>query len=683
MATPSPVATRRRTLAALGATAGTALSSGCLDQLRSVASRNTSQRVSIDIKAPPADEDPMAIAIARTLAENLQAAGISSQVTPVATEELYRQVLINNDFDVYVGRYPTSSVIGPDEFYPLLHSQFTGEAGWQNPFGCTDLTIDELLDRQRTTTGEKRRAAVTNLQRAIDDVRPFSVLAFPDDLSAVREGRYEGWIGTTEGFDTPLGLLGLDRVSTLVDSSEGDEGPAPNRLRLATTDVRITENRNPIAVEFRNAGPFTGLVYDSLGRQFADEIRPWLATDWQWPGQDGAGGRRTVRTDGNESAGGTPGSDPTAGTPGDETTANPGSTGTATGTEVAAPTAGNGTATGTEGTDTAERTVTIETGEGELSAIVRLRNGLTWHDGEPLTASDVAFTYAFLTDTSMGELESPVPAPRFRGQSSLVTSARAIDDRTVALRFNTTNRRVAAGALTVPILPEHVWTERTGKVDVPGLGTEGVTQALVWANPQPVGSGPLKFESATGGESALFSRFQRHFLAAEEPPDGIPERLHGKPAFDELFVQAAPSDSTAVELAAAGDVDATISQLNPSTVPRIGRTNELRLVSSRSWSFYHLGFNMRRSPLSNPHFRGAISRLLDAERVVNEQFGGYARPAATPLAGTSWVAPELQWDEETRAKRFHGRNGELDVERARTAFREAGYRYDEEGRLRH
>ncbi|QLG29265.1 ABC transporter substrate-binding protein [Halorarum halophilum] len=683
MATPSPVATRRRTLAALGATAGTALTGGCLDQLRSVASRNTSQRVSLDIKAPPADEDPMAIAIARTLAENLHAVGIASQVTPVAIEELYRQVLINNDFDVYVGRYPTTSVIGPDEFYPLLHSRFTGEAGWQNPFGCTDLTIDELLDRQRTTTGEERNAAVTDLQGAIDDVRPFSVLAFPDDLSAVREGRYEGWIGTAEGFDTPLGLLGLDKVTTTVDASEGDEAAAPDRLRLATTDVRVTENRNPVAVEFRNTGAFTGLVYDSLARQFTDEIRPWLATSWEWPGEDETEGRRTVRTDGTESGGGTPGNGTAAGTPGNETAATPASTGTPTGTGVAEPTAGNGTETGTERTEEADGTVTIEAGEGELSAIVRLREGLTWHDGEPLTAADVAFTYEFLTDTSMGELESPVPAPRFRGQSSLVTSARAIDDRTLALRFNTTNRRVAAGALTVPILPEHVWTERTGKVDVPGLGTEGVTEALVWANPEPVGSGPLEFERATAGESVLFSRFEEHFLASDEPPEGLPERLHGKPAFDELFVQAAPSDSTAVELATAGDVDATISQLNPSTVPRIGRTNELRLVSSRSWSFYHLGFNMRRSPLSNPHFRGAISRLLDAERVANEQFGGYARPAATPLAGSKWEAPELRWDQETRNERFHGRNGELDVERARTAFREAGYRYDEEGRLRH
>lgn len=674
MATTSPVATRRRLLATLGATAGTALTGGCLDQLRSVAGRNTSQPISIDIKATPADEDPMAIAIARTLAGNLQSVGISSQVTPVTAEELYRQVLINNDFDVYIGRYPTTTVVDPDELYPLLHSKFTGEAGWQNPFGCTDLTVDELLEKQRATTGDERHAAVVDLQGVVDDVRPFSVLAFPDDLSAVRVGRYKGWIGTTDGFDTPLGLLGLDRVPNREDAAEGNQTPAPGRLRLATTDVRITENRNPIAAEFRNAGAFSGLVYDSLARQFADEIRPWLASGWEWAGENETESQRTVRTAANESAGGTSGN---------ETTAAPQGTDPPTETEAAEATAGNETGAGTEQTENAEPTVTVEAAEGKLSAVVRLRKGLTWHDGEPLTASDVAFTYAFLTDTSMGELESPVPAPRFRGRSSLVTSARAIGDRTVALQFDTSNRQTAARALTVPVLPEHVWTERTGKVNVPGLGTEGITEALVWTNAEPVGSGPLRFERATAGESALFSRFPDHFLAADVPPVGVPEWLHGKPAFDELFVQAAPSDSTAVELAAAGDVDATVSQLGPATVPRIGRTDELRLVSSRSWSFYHLGFNMRRSPLSNPHFRGAVSRLLDAERVANEQFGGYARPAATPLAGTAWEAPELHWDAKTRGKRFHGRNGELDVERARAAFREAGYRYDEEGQLRH
>ncbi|WP_313691595.1 ABC transporter substrate-binding protein [Halorarum halobium] len=666
-----PVATRRRTLAALAATAGTAATGGCLDRIRSVAGRDSSDRVAVDIKAAPADADPVGIQIARTLAENLRTVGVGARVTPVAVEELHRQVLINNEFDLYVGRYPASTLIDPDELYPMIHSKFTSEPGWQNPFGCTDLALDELLDRQRMTSGQRRRDAVMELQRTIAEILPFSTLAFPDELSAVRLGEYEGWLGATDGFDTPLGLLGLDRTATDGTDPAGDDGAGPGgqggtatpvttpdgsgaeptRLGLATTDGRITENRNPVAAEFRDTGTFTGLLYDPLARQYAGAVRPWLASEWTWDGgvsddTDRAGGAGTDRGDEAE-------------------TGTAAAAGTDTRTEAPV---GEGT------TDADEIDPTVAT--------VRLREGLTWHDGEPITADDVAFTYAFLADTSMGGLDSPVPAPRFRGRSSLVDSVTATGPLTAELRFTVPSRTVAARALTVPLLPQHIWTERTGEVDVPGFGTDGVTEALVWMNPEPVGSGPLSFERASGGESALFTRFSDHFLARERPPADVPERFHGKPAFDELLVQRAPSDSTAVELAAAGDVDATVSQLDPATVPRIGRSNALRLVSARSWSFYHLGFNMRRSPLTNPHFRQAVAGLLDAGAVAAEQLGGYARPAATPLAGTEWEAPDLRWDAETRKAGFHGEDGQLDETAARRAFREAGYRYDEEGRLR-
>ncbi|QLG63592.1 ABC transporter substrate-binding protein [Halorarum salinum] len=640
MSPVSPRSTRRRFLAAVAATGGVTSAAGCLDQIRGAAGRDAGERLSLEIKAPPADADPVAIRIARALRENLDAAGVGARVTPVAVEELYRQVLINNEFDVYVGQYPTRNAVDPDDLYPLLHSRFFGEPGWQNPFGTSDPSVDELLERQRTTTGEDRLDAAVELQHTLSEIAPFSVLAFPDELSAVRAGRYEGWLRTTGGFDTPLGLLSLDRTDdgtdgdwTGVGSSESDdtdgdggaddpgESPdgneEPTRFTLATTDGRITENRNPIAVEFRGSGTFTGLLYDPLARQYAGEFNPWLAVDWNW----GSGG-----------------------------------------------TAGSGGGTETDGPAT--------------TATVTLRDGLTWHDGEPITAADVAFTYHFLADTSMGNLDSPVPAPRFRGRASLVESAGALDDRTVKLGFATPSRSVAVRALTVPVLPAHVWQERANEVNVPGLDTDGVTEALVWANPEPVGSGPVRFERASGGESVALSRNPDHFLAAERPPADVPERFHGKPAFDELVVQRAPSDSTAVELVTAGDVDATISRLRPATVPRIGRTGDVRLVSSRSWSFYHLGFNVRRSPLSNTRFRRTVSDLLDSGRVVADQFGGYAVPAATPLAGTAWEAPELRWDAETREAEFFGEGGELDVERAKEAFREAGFRYDEEGRLR-
>jgi len=584
-----PKTSRRAAIASLAGFAAT--SAGCLDRVRNVAGHDRPERVSLSIKAASADADPFAIDIARRLANNLEAVGVAARVTPVTSEELRRQVLLNTDFDLYVGRFPASDSLDPDALYPLLHSRFTSEPGWQNPFGYTDLELDELLERQRASSGGRRRRAVADIQDRIARTLPFLTLALPDHLTASRAAADADWV-----VESGLGLLTVEATGEANRDPDGE-------LRLTTTDERITENQNPLAAEFRQSGALTGLLYDPLARPVDGRIAPWLATDWAW-GEDG----------------------------------------------------------------------------GAATARVTLRADLSWHDGEPLTGEDVAFTYRLLADTSLGDRESPVPASRFRGRSSLVEDADAVDDRTVELRFATASPEVARRALTVPVLPRHVWRDRTGEAGVAGLGPEGVTEALVTSNADPVGSGPLRFDRAAPGDSVALERNPDHFLHRESP-EGIPSNLRGKPAFERLVVKVTASNMSAVELVANGDADATLSYLGPDTVPRIVRSDALRLTANRSPSFYHLGFNARRAPLSNPRFRRAVARLLDKGSLAAETFDGYATPAATPLAGTPWASDDLAWNGADPARPFFGTDGTLDAERARAAFREIGYRYDDRGRL--
>jgi len=588
-----PRTSRRAAIASLAGL--TTASAGCLDRVRNIAGHDSPEQVALSIKAASADADPFAIDIARRLANNLEAVGVAARVTPVTSEELHRQVLLNTDFDLYVGRLPANDGLDPDALYPLLHSRFTSEPGWQNPFGYTDLELDDLLERQRESSGGRRRRAVADVQDRIARTLPFLTLAFPDHLTASRAEADADWI-VESGTESMAGLLAVETAGEASRDTGGD-------LRLTTTDERITENQNPLAAEFRQNGSLTGLLYDPLARSAGGRIAPWLATDWTW-----------------------------------------------------------------------------DDGGDAVTASVTLRSELSWHDGEPLTGEDVAFTYRLLADTSLGERESPVPASRFRGRSSLVEDADAVDDRTVELRFATATPEVARRALTVPVLPHHVWRDRTGEPGVVGLGREGVTEALVTSNVDPVGSGPLQFDRAAPGDSVALERNPDHFLHRESP-EGIPLNLRGKPAFERLVVQVAASNMSAVELVASGDADATLSNLGPDTVPRIVRSDALRLTANRSPSFYHLGFNTRRAPLSNPRFRGAVARLLDKGSLAAETFDGYATPAVTPLAGTRWASDDLAWNGSDPATPFAGTDGDLDADRAKEAFGEIGYRYDDRGRL--
>lgn len=616
---------RREALAGIGLGA---LSAGCLGRTRNLAGRNRPAQLTLQIDSAPADRDPNAIRIARHLAENLNAVGIDARINTLSRTDLWRKVLINQDFDVYVGRFLESDPFDPDAMYAFAHSRFVAEAGRQNPFGFADVNgVDEQLERQRRVT-EERPEVVAELQRSLCELQPFTVVAFPDPLTAVREGRFSGWTNRQ-----PLSagaLLDLEyagstdgTAATNATADDGDAGATENAtadgetadgdatLRLVTTDDQITENWNPIAAEYRREGTFTSLLYDQLALVDRGETVPWLASGWE-------------RID-------------------------------------------------------------------EETLVVDIRDA-RWHDGEPVTAGDVAFTYEFLRDTSLGSLDTEVPTPRFRGRSSVVRSASVVGDGRVELAIGDVNDAVAIRALQVPVLPEHVWSERTGVATIAGFEFDvETTEAVVSNNEDPVGSGPIRFVEATAEESVVFDRNPDHFLAradstegGTDPAAGVPERFRGKPAFDRLRIEVSPSDIAAVAAVGDGLADATVSNLGPDAVPRIGRQADTRLVTGRSGGFYHVGYNARRAPLSNPRFRAVLASLIDKETLVREAFSGYAEPAASPLAASpEWVPPDLKWDdrETDPVYPFVGDSGSLDADEAKELFRDVGYRFDEEGRL--
>jgi len=560
------------------------------------------EQVSLRIKTLPADSDPFALRAARTVAGWYGDAGIDAQVVPVSEEELFRQVLLGNDFDAFLARGPGWSV-NPDGLYSLLHSRFADTQGWQNPFGFVDLDVDEYLETQRRATGEERREAVAELQRSIARSQPFTPLAFPDDIRATRRDTYTNWRDID--LQTPQGYLTLR--PTAETEAETEDGESV--LRITTTDRRPTENLNPLSVEYRRSGVVTGLVYDALGYATGDGTEPWLAASWAFD-----------RTD-----------------------------------------------------------------EGPR-ATVRLRPDMTWHDGEALTASDVAFTYGFLSNTALGSADgteetdddAPIPAPRFQGRVGLVSDIDVEDDTVATIRFDDCSPAVAARALTVPILPEHVWADRTDPASMAGIEVGRVTEALVTDNIPPVGSGPLQFVRNTPRESLELEPFPDHFLAdpdATDPPDGV-----GPPPYDRFVIRFVGSDDAAIGVVADGEAEVTGTPVGADAVPRIGRDDGLELVIGRSDTPYLVGYNARRAPLTNPRFRNTLARLVDVAHLASAVFDGYARPTATPIEAGEWVPSDLEWDDGNPVVPFLGSDGEVDVGQARQAFRDAGFQYDD-GRL--
>lgn len=612
----------RRDLLGAGAAASVGLVGGCLQRVRSLVDRPSPEELSLTVKTPPADEDEPATRITRHLTGHLQAVGIDAEPEVLREEELRRDVLVRGDFELYVARMPVAS--DPDYLRTLLHSLYVGDPGWQNPFGLTNLDLDEALVAQRSLADDERRERVDDIQQQVARLQPFVPVAIPDEISAVRSDRFEWPSG---GLASPMDYLSV---------SAREPGRA-DRLAVATTDDLVTKNLNPLAVSYRHRDAVVGLLYEPLGRDLDGHLHPWLAADW-----------------------------------------------------------------------------TIDDDGAATSVRVKLREGLSWHDGTELTAGDAAFTYRFLQDTTLGDGRTPVPAPRYRDRTSLVESVHRQSDDELRLELGDVAPAVGVRALTVPLLPEHVWRSKSIEAELAGVGVnERVTEALVWANPEPIGSGPLICEQRIDEVALIMRRNDDHFLhrgaarAGSDTDTGPNATATGggatgdaggddagddlaaaarqlrsddvlesyNVAYEELSLRVAPSMNTAVELVAAEEVDATVPSTDPTVATRILEESALDLARGRSPFLYHVGFNTRLDPLGNPYVRRTIARLLDKAFIVEDVFAGYARPAASPLAGTDWLADSLAWAGTDPEVPFVGQSGELDVEGARELFRDIGFQY--------
>lgn len=533
------------------------------------------ERVSLTVSAPPADDDRAATTMARTLTDRLSALGVDASFAPKNQSQLYLDALINHDFDVFVARHP--GLLHPDALYPLLHSKFAPEPGWQNPFGVASVAIDESLERLRAaedTTAALRAFLAEYVERV-----PFSVVTAPEFLTARRS---ELTVAENAVTERPLDVL-----AQLADVS------LDRPYRTGIFSIEVTENRNPIAGEFRWNRQILGLLYDSLARQPRGgiDVLPWAARDWEFDGDD---------------------------------------------------------------------------------LVVELRPGQTFHDGSPLTADDVAFTLEFLSDTSLGEASSPVPATRFRGRTTLVSAARATDATTV--RFEVApdvDERTAERVLTLPILPASEWESHTNLVD------DRVTEALVWKNRQPVGSGPMAFESATSRESVTLRPFAEHFLADVE--DGPVSRYAGALDTEGLTARYAPSGEDALAALSSGRLDTSLHLFPLQAFA--GATDEDGVVTAttQSTGLCIAGYNLREGPLSDFRFRQVLARLHDRDDTVASVFEGFATATDLPVVD-GWNGDIESFDEYSVGS-FPGVDGELDVERGRALFKDVGYTYDEEGNL--
>lgn len=225
-----------------------------------------------------------------------------------------------------------------------------------------------------------------------------------------------------------------------------------------------------------------------------------------------------------------------------------------------------------------------------LTYTFELREGITWHDGRPLTAHDVAFTFDYFARQALG--------PLLIAQASAVRSARALSRLVVEVRLQlatVTFLDRVAGAL--PIIPRHIWSAIS---DAPRAQDRDVL----------VGSGPYLLRSYSAGEGAyLFTANRRYFL-------GTPfvRRIELRPVDDELSALRA------------GEIDcaATATEgVGPDALGPFQADDAFAVIGATGSFTFPLIWNLGRGgALDDVRFRRASAMAINRQAIVTRLLGG-------------------------------------------------------------
>jgi peptide/nickel transport system substrate-binding protein len=249
---------------------------------------------------------------------------------------------------------------------------------------------------------------------------------------------------------------------------------------------------------------------------------------------------------------------------------------------------------------------------------VKLRDGVTWSDGQPFTAEDVVFT--------LNMLRAAAPDLAMSGAiKEWVASENAPDKLTVKIKLTKPGPRwvsdfLASGqAARFVVVPKHIWKDQNPRT----FGFFDVQKG--W----PVGTGPYKLVRADSG-SVIFDRRPSWWAVAAKLADmPAPERIIYRPATVDALPQLFANNEIDVGRAlSVGNFEAAKARN-----PRLQSWN----TSGPVWGgpggcTYRLVFNNQKAPFNALEVRQAINSAINRDQIVNLAFEGSMPKASMPFS---------------------------------------------------
>lgn len=260
-----------------------------------------------------------------------------------------------------------------------------------------------------------------------------------------------------------------------------------------------------------------------------------------------------------------------------------------------------------------------------------LRPGARWHDGRPVTAADVSFSFAAYVDPGIESVGAEAVAG---------ITTRPVDDSTIDITFEQPRAEQLYDATWhVRVIPRHVWDS------IPRAAWRADT-----ARSRLVGSGPFRLADWSLGRSLELVR-----VDGSGPPGTIRRVLW----------RFAADPEAALNLMLSHEADLLETAGSPEREARVRGDPMLRLVEYPSAVYGFLGFNQRAPGSDAPHpvlgsraVRRALTQAIDRDEAARAVFGEGAAVPPGPMSRLLWLwadgDPALPFDTAAASAMLQG-----------------------------
>jgi len=234
----------------------------------------------------------------------------------------------------------------------------------------------------------------------------------------------------------------------------------------------------------------------------------------------------------------------------------------------------------------------------------KIRRGITFHNGDPLTADDVKFTF----DRIITENAIDGKTAMRKGLIDPLQKVEKIDDTNV--RFHLSD----PWPILLAMLPHQ---QIIPKKYLESVGTKGFLA-------KPIGAGPFKFVEGKLDERIVMERYDKYY-------GGSPEiKPVGPPPLKRVIFEVIPETATRIAALQAGKVH-IIQTVPPHMVETLKRDPNVQVKTAIGTRVHMFEMNVNQPPFNDVRVRRAMNHAVNWDIIVEKILGGFASRITGPL----------------------------------------------------